>query len=86
MLNFFKPWRRKAGCVTLVMACVLMVGWVRSFFLNDELQRASETSTFVAFSVDGRLAFGRIQRGRTQITRLPLCSCDNESCPFAFFH
>jgi len=30
MGGYFKPWRRKIGVVTLVMACVLMVGWVRS--------------------------------------------------------
>jgi hypothetical protein len=30
MREFFKGWRRKVGVVTLAMACVLMVGWVRS--------------------------------------------------------
>jgi len=30
MREFFHGWRRKIGVVTLVMACVLMVGWVRS--------------------------------------------------------
>lgn len=30
MREFFKGWRRKAGVVTLVMACALMVGWMRS--------------------------------------------------------
>ena len=30
MREFFRGWRRKVGCVTLVMACVLMAGWVRS--------------------------------------------------------
>ena len=33
---FFKPWRRKAGCVTLVMACVFAAGWVRSHEAHDE--------------------------------------------------
>ncbi|WP_397569543.1 hypothetical protein [Schlesneria sp. T3-172] len=27
---FFRGWRRKLGLLTLVMACVFMVGWVRS--------------------------------------------------------
>jgi hypothetical protein len=31
MGEFVKPWRRKAGCVTLVMACVFARGWLRSF-------------------------------------------------------
>jgi hypothetical protein len=30
MGDFFHRWRRKAGCVMLVMACVLTLGWVRS--------------------------------------------------------
>lgn len=30
MREFFKPWRQKLGCVTLLMACVVMAGWVRS--------------------------------------------------------
>ena len=35
MSEFFKPWRRKVGCVTLAMACVFMAGWVRSRTAND---------------------------------------------------
>ena len=40
MRAFFKGWRRKVGCVTLVMACVLATGWVRSCVATDcvELQ------------------------------------------------
>jgi len=37
MGEFFKGWRRKAGCVALVMACVLMAGWVRSAFCCDTI-------------------------------------------------
>jgi hypothetical protein len=32
MGEFLKGWRRMAGCVTLVMACVLTMGWVRSLY------------------------------------------------------
>lgn len=35
MREFFKGWRRKAGRVTLVMACAFAAGWVRSFSLED---------------------------------------------------
>jgi len=35
MSEFFKPWWRKAGVVTLVMACVFMLGWVRSLSFVD---------------------------------------------------
>ena len=30
MRDFFKGWRRKVGCITLVMACLLISGWLRS--------------------------------------------------------
>jgi len=32
MREFFHGWRRKAGCVTLVMAISLMAGWMRSLY------------------------------------------------------
>jgi len=35
MGEFFKGWRRKMGCITLVMACMFIVGWVRSYFYMD---------------------------------------------------
>ena len=35
MGDFFKGWRRKVGCVTLVMACVMAAIWVRSFVIID---------------------------------------------------
>ena len=39
MGDFFHGWRRKIGCVTLVMACVFMSGWVSSI-------RASHASAY----------------------------------------
>lgn len=35
--EFFKPWRRRIGVVTLVLACVLMAGWVRSQSMADDI-------------------------------------------------
>ena len=35
MLHFFKDWRRTIGCVTLAMACVFAIGWLRSFSVTD---------------------------------------------------
>ena len=35
MGDYFKPWRRKIGCVTLVLACLFMAGWVRSSFFIE---------------------------------------------------
>lgn len=37
MREFFKSWRRKAGCVTLVIALLPAVAWMRSYFVNDRL-------------------------------------------------
>ena len=38
MREFFRGWRRKAGCVTLVVACVGMVGGVRGYAVEDVWQ------------------------------------------------
>ena len=38
MREFFNGWRRKAGCVTLVMACGLMGMWVRSCIVIDNVR------------------------------------------------
>ena len=35
MREFFRGWRRKAGLVTLTMACVLTVAWMRSYVIHD---------------------------------------------------
>ena len=37
MHTFFHGWRRKAGVVTLVMACALMGGWIRSYASVDSI-------------------------------------------------
>lgn len=37
MGEFFRGWRRKVGCLTLVMACLTMGGWIRSLFRTDEV-------------------------------------------------
>ena len=35
MREFFSGWRRKVGVVALMLACVLMAGWVRSFTIAE---------------------------------------------------
>lgn len=37
MKEFFHGWRRKVGLVTLVMACLFLCGWFRSFVICDSL-------------------------------------------------
>ena len=40
MGEFFRGWRRKIGCVTLVMAALIMVGWLRSMMRKDIVELA----------------------------------------------
>ena len=47
MLDFFKGWRRKVGALTLVMACVFAMGWVRSRHIEDRLLMRPTKSTLV---------------------------------------
>lgn len=37
MRDFLHGWRRKVGCVALMMACVFAAGWMRSRLLEDEI-------------------------------------------------
>ncbi len=36
MGQFFRGWKRKVGCVTLLMALVFMAAWIRSFGFSDQ--------------------------------------------------
>ena len=45
MREFFHGWRRKAGCVTLMMACAVMGLWIRGQRFRDELAFASASGT-----------------------------------------
>ena len=38
MWSFFHGWRRKAGVITLVMACAIMGLWVRSRFFDEVIR------------------------------------------------
>ena len=37
MREFFRGWKRKTGCVTLIAACLFTIGWVRSGYVTDAL-------------------------------------------------
>jgi len=52
MTEFFKGWRRKAGCVTLVMATVLGALWIRSCVLSEFVSNGGAQLWCVA-SFDG---------------------------------
>lgn len=63
MHPFFRGWRRKAGVVTLVMACALMSGWVRSFRIHDQLWFAVRgDATEAVISLGGKINWIRYHK------------------------
>ena len=39
MGEYFNPMKRKVGMMTMAMACLFMVGWVRSISVKDGFMR-----------------------------------------------
>ena len=71
MPEYFKPWRRKIGCVTLAMACVFAAGWVKSEWKYDFVTMTLRTSTFKIGSLFSYIKFIRetaLDKKRTQNT------------------
>ena len=56
MGEFFRGWRRNLGVVTLVMALVLMVGWIRSEVKGESLVIPLNKSTVYLQSYCGKLS------------------------------
>ena len=63
MTGFFKSWRRRIGVVTLMMACLFMAGWVRTFSQEDlvGISFSSQSLVFVE-SAEQTIGFG-MERG-----------------------
>ncbi len=55
MGDFFKPWRRRMGLLTLVMACLLGAEWGRSVTTFDQLRWSTEHSLHTCVSTGGHL-------------------------------
>ncbi len=55
MGEFFKGWRRKAGLVTLAMALLLTVAWMRSCVTSDVIISHSQMPSTSFESCDGGL-------------------------------
>ena len=53
MVEFFKGWRRKIGCVTLLMALVFMAGWLRNYFIRDSVQYSNGAFVVASNSFPG---------------------------------
>jgi hypothetical protein len=49
MGTYFKPWRRKIGLVTLILACVFATGWIRGLSRRDKLIINGESTTVVVW-------------------------------------
>lgn len=52
MREFFKGWKRKLGCATLIMACVFAVGWMRSYTTTDLFGTRPGKSFLCLVSID----------------------------------
>ena len=57
MRELFKGWRRKAGCVTLVMACVITSLWMRSYYLCDDVWFQIGSRTHMITSLRGGIGW-----------------------------
>jgi len=57
MSSFFHGWRRKIGCVTLVMAAAVTCAWTRSDVIADFLIVDFGTVGYRIRSLDGLLKF-----------------------------
>ena len=55
-MGYLKPLRRKFGVLTLVLACVFAVVWVRSLSVSDRV--GFYATRYWAASADGRFAVG----------------------------
>ena len=58
MHTFFLGWRRKVGCLTLVMACVLSSLLVRSYFDHTEFDIVWWDNIYVVQSINGQIRWG----------------------------
>lgn len=59
MDEFFSGWRRKTGCVTLVLACVFATGWIRSLSTTDFFHCVSQegSASDLGLSIGGYLGW-----------------------------
>jgi hypothetical protein len=55
MVEFFRGWRRKVGMLTLGVAVLGMLGWVRSLTIHDEIEIAFESRVYSIASLAGTI-------------------------------
>jgi hypothetical protein len=89
MREFFHGWRRKEGCVTLVMACALMAEWDRSREIGDSLYLSfGGTANWILVSVDSSLLWVKREFPGSQETSMPFAHFESHDFlpPSRFYH
>jgi len=71
MKEFFRGWRRKTGLITLLLACVFVSGWIRSFLVHDQIQIPSDESLTYCVSYDGQFQWSAMS-GKDVLTGIEL--------------
>jgi len=66
MSDFFHGWRRKLGCVLLVMATVVVGIWIRSSIVYDQCVWADSNHKNVVYSLNGEFGWLRWSVNRRQ--------------------
>ena len=60
MSTFFHGWRRKTGCILLLMAGVFMAAWLRSLSVIDKFSFSQQQSCHFMLSMDGNVSWRRL--------------------------
>jgi hypothetical protein len=55
MREFLRGWKRKLGCMTLVIACAFAAPWIRSYSICDDFTLSKHGQFDSLVSVDGQL-------------------------------
>lgn len=66
MYDFFRGWRRKVGGVSLILACGLMVGWIRSGIKFDAASININHQMLIVVSAGSRIHLVRITHEEAQ--------------------
>ena len=70
---FFQGWRRKSGMLSLVLALLLVVGWVRSFSMLDGAVLVPNQETYIEVISKGSRNY------HLRLTRQILLACSSTS-------
>jgi hypothetical protein len=63
MGDFYKGWRPIVGCLTLLLACIFMSGWLRSISVIDRILWRFDNTEYRVMSHDGLFSFEWVRRG-----------------------